>query len=32
MQLIYAMDPAGPLVLEKKVLVAQPLDVFIDVK
>jgi multidrug resistance efflux pump len=32
MQLIYAVDPANPLVQEKKVLVGQLLDVFIDVK
>jgi multidrug resistance efflux pump len=32
MQLIYAIDPANPLVREKKVLVGQLLDVFIDVK
>jgi HlyD family secretion protein len=32
MQLIYSIDPANPLVQEKKVLVGQLLDVFIDVK
>jgi HlyD family secretion protein len=32
MQLIYAIDPKNPLVQEKKVLVGQLLDVFIDVK
>jgi HlyD family secretion protein len=29
-QLIYALDPANPLVLEKKILVGQLVDVFID--
>ena len=32
MQLIYALDPHDPLVEQKKVLVGQLLDVFIDVK
>lgn len=32
MQVIYAIDPQHPLVKERKVLVGQLLDVFIDVK
>ena len=32
MQLIYSVAPGDPLVKEKKVLVGQLLDVFIDVK
>lgn len=32
MQIIYSIDPQHPLVQEKKVLVGQLLDVFIDVK
>ena len=32
MQVIYAIDPENPLVKERKVLVGQLLDVFIDVK
>jgi hypothetical protein len=31
-QLIYAIDPADPLVQQKKVLIGQLLDVFIDVQ
>lgn len=32
MQLIYAIDPNQPLVKQRKILVGQLLDVFIDVR
>ncbi len=32
MQVIYSIDPETPLIIEKKILVGQLLDVFIDVK